>query len=570
MRPAQVHRVLGPAIMFAVAAMVAPAPSVRAAPPPVPAAGTLEGAWDTVIESPKRPWNFTIVFAPQGQGWTGRLLVEGLAEFPLSDVTEQAGHVGFRFPRELDSMAFEGARRGAEIIGQVVEEGRTERVRLTRAATLPAPADRVEAWRQDLDVAATRLSEWDRSFSAQARRSFRLSVDRLKKEVPRLDDAEILVALSRAVALADNAHTRFRLDPTAGGTFSTVFPIRVWWFTDGLYVVRAAPGHERALGCRLVSIDGHPIAEVRRQVASLFAGTSAWVDYLAPIYMMQPDVLRGLWIIRSAGQASFTFEDPQGSRFTIDVHSERADRDSGIQESWQELSPLIPEGHPDWATALPRDPASLPLYLRHPDRPYWFEYLDGPGMLYLQYNHSDNAEEGPGFEEFGASVLAFAATHPPRAVVVDLRLNSGGNLDVAKDFFERLADDPALDQRGRLFVITGHGTFSAGLYHAAQLKQLTQATFVGETVGDRLDYWAEGGRIVLPNSRAGIDYANGFHRYSGTPYPDRQPYYEELGIRSLDPDIPVPTTSRDYLARRDPVLEAIEAALAEHGQGASP
>jgi hypothetical protein len=199
--------------------------------------------------------------------------------------------------------------------------------------------------------------------------------------------------------------------------------------------------------------------------------------------------------------------------------------------------------------------------LRRPDQPYWFEFLPGTGRLYVQFNHADDAATGPSFDQFGASLTAFAGSHEVRDVVLDLRLNSGGNLDVAKAFVRSLGRDRRLNREGSLFVIIGHCTFSAGLYHAAQLKQFSHAIFVGELVGDRLDFWAEGGEIELPNSRAVIAYSNGFHRYSEVDYPERQPYYEELKISKLTPDIPAPMTSQAYFASRDPALEAIDARL---------
>jgi hypothetical protein len=148
-------------------------------------------------------------------------------------------------------------------------------------------------------------------------------------------------------------------------------------------------------------------------------------------------------------------------------------------------------------------------------------------------------------------------------MVVDLRLNSGGNLEVAKDFIKTLARGEWADRPGRLFVITGHCTFSAGLYHAAQMKQFSPAIFVGEPVGDRIDYWAEGGQIVLPNSGVVIWYSNGFHRYSQTDYRENQPYYEELSIPALAPDISTPLLSADYFAGRDPALEAVLSQIAK-------
>ena len=84
---------------------------------------------------------------------------------------------------------------------------------------------------------------------------------------------------------------------------------------------------------------------------------------------------------------------------------------------------------------------------------------------------------------------------------------------------------------------------------------------MGEPVGDRLDFWAEGGEIVLPNSRAVFCYSDGFHRYSQTDYPAFRPFYEELSIPALVPDTPAPLSSADYFAGRDPALEAILARL---------
>ena len=112
-----------------------------------------------------------------------------------------------------------------------------------------------------------------------------------------------------------------------------------------------------------------------------------------------------------------------------------------------------------------------------------------------------------------------------------------------------------------MFVIVGRCTFSARFYHAAQMKQLSQAIFVGEPVSDRLDYWAEGGRIVLPNSGVAIWYSNGFHRYSRVDHPEGQPYFGQLSIRDLSPDTLTRLTSADYLAGRDPALAAIVARL---------
>jgi hypothetical protein len=538
-------------------AAVAPAHAAHRSARAEPFRGGLEGDWEAVIESPRRPWAFVVHFVRSGDAWTGAMTFPGFPDFPLREVRAESTAVHFRFPPELDSIVFEGTLAGEAITGRVLEQGQPVPTRLTRSIALPAPRDRLEAWRQDLDFLTTHLGEYDRSFSPAARVDFLRAIGRLNLELPERNDDQILAALASAVALSGNAHTRMRLDPTRTGNFTTEFPLRMAWFADGCFVVKTAPELARALRARVVAIDGHELSQVRREVVRLFAANPAWADYLTPVYLTSPDLLHGLGLIRSRSEAVWTLQDAAGARFDLRIPATAIDRDAAPAESWQDLSPLTVTGRPPWVSAIAADPPRLPLYLRHPGKAYWFEYLREPGLLYFQFNRSGDDENGPTFEAFGDSLIGFARNEVIRGVVVDLRLNSGGNLEVAKDFFRNLSREDWARRPGRLFVIVGHCTFSAGLYHAAQLKQLSPATFVGEPVGDRLDFWAEGGEIVLPNSRAVICYSNGFHRYSQSDYPAFRPYYEELSIPALAPDVPAPLMSADYFAARDPALEAI-------------
>jgi hypothetical protein len=532
------------------ASLITAAPSWPAG---TPSPDALAGDWETVIAAPERPWNFMTRFSRNAAAWSGVMLVEGLGEFPLSGVRFDPPTVRFRLPPQLDTLAFEGTLEGDGVTGRVKRGEEDVPVRLTRAVPLPEPADRNQAWLQDLEVAGEHLEQYDRSFTPATREAFERAMAELESEVPAKDDAEILTGLSCAVALAGNAHTRLRLDPTRQGTFSTEFPIRIWWFADGPYVVKAMPEYRRALRCRVTAIDGHPIADVRHQIETVFAGNAAWHAYLVPMYLESPDILHGLGVIATAEKARFTLEGGPGP-FTLDV---RAVPMQETDESWRVLSPLPTRDGRDWSPALAADPEKLPWYLRRPDDAYWFRYLPGKGLLYLQFNRAEDASRGPSFREFGDSLLAFAAGHPVERTVIDLRFNSGGDLEVAKPFLRRLAADAGIDRPGHLFVVVGPCTFSAGLYHAAQLAEFSHAEFVGEPPGDRLDYWAEGGEIVLPNSGAAIWYSNGFHRYSTKEYPANRPYYEELRIQDLRLELATPLTSRDYFMGRDPALRSL-------------
>jgi len=111
-----------------------------------------------------------------------------------------------------------------------------------------------------------------------------------------------------------------------------------------------------------------------------------------------------------------------------------------------------------------------------------------------------------------------------------------------------------------VYVITGRATFSAGLFHALQLRQEVNAILVGEPVGDELDFWSEGGNVLTPNSRLSLHYADRFHSMSSVARPEFRQYLvtdTDLSITKAMPDILVRMSARDYFAGRDPALQAV-------------
>src|SRR5262245_35839918 len=212
-----------------IAASLAPMPAAADGPSRVePFRGGLEGDWEALSASPRRPWAFVIHFARAGNVWTGAMTFPGYPDFPLSEVQAESTAIHFRFPPELDSIVFDGTLAGEAITGRVIERGQPVPTRLTRAVALPPPRDRLEAWRQDLDFLTTHLGEYDRSFTPESRIAFLRAIGQLNLELPRRDDDGVLAGLSAAVALSGHAHRPRRLDPTRQGNFMTEFPIRMW------------------------------------------------------------------------------------------------------------------------------------------------------------------------------------------------------------------------------------------------------------------------------------------------------------------------------------------------------
>lgn len=410
-------------------------------------------------------------------------------------------------------------------------------------------------WRQDLQLALDSLLVHDRSFSPAAQARFRAQVAQLRDSVAFKTEPQVIVGLAQAVAGAGNAHTRLYL--LRNRTELRRYPVRVWWFKEGLYVVRTTAEYAGLLGAKVVSWAGKTPLAARRAVAPLYAGNASWRTYMSTYTLTSPEILLGLGLVDSSGALVLTCRTRQGHRVTRRLVPLPLAKVSQPTEAWWDLAPTHPGRGAAWQSVLASDTAHLPLYLRAPQQFYWARYLPKSHLLYVQYNRAGNMPTGESFAAFGRRVLAVLTAQKPRKVVVDVRFNTGGNLDVARRFMGQL-DSAARRQRARVYVITGPATFSAGLFHAAQLRELAQATIVGEPAGDELDFWAEGGNLLLPNSKLTLHYADRFHSYSPVPRPDATPYlYLDLAVTTVQPHYPVALRWRDYLAGRDAALRKI-------------
>ena len=523
---------------------------------PLAAAG-LEGSWEGFIaETPARLTRIGVELKRAEGIWQGSIDLPGAEGLALSTIRVDGADLHFELQVGEALVVFD-AKYGAETIsGRVVEGERSFSFDLQKLPAYAQPANQVEAWKQDLDVVRSRFLKYDRSFDPAARVAFARAIDELEASLPGKNDQEIIVALSQAVALSGNAHTRLYL--LRNRTELRRLPVRVHWFTDGLFVVRASDGQRDKLRCRVTAIAGRDPRWLKERVARLFAGNESWVDYKSPYFMTSPEILYGLRLIDDMEKVAVGFDCPEREPFEVDLPPLPLQRKKQPTEAWWALSPDDRSDGTNWVSALSVGEPGPPLYLRDSHRHYWFEYLAENKVLYLQYNRSQDMPEAESFSDFARAVEAFVTREPIEMFILDLRFNTGGNNGIAADFMERLV---ALEEGkgiGRLYVIIGRSTFSAGISHAAYLKQYSDATFVGEPIGDQLDTWSEGGNIVLPNSGLTVHFTNGFHGLSDIEYPEFKQYeWSDLDLPDLEPDLLVRASSSDYFSGRDPALEAI-------------
>jgi hypothetical protein len=418
----------------------------------------------------------------------------------------------------------------------------------------PAPRDAVQARVQDLDYLA-HLPEVDRSFTPAAAARFRDRIRALRAAAPKLGDARFFLEVAAAVALSDNAHTN--VDAVSWRAKLASSPVRLAWFPEGLFVVRAMAGHEDLLGARVLAIDGRSPEALLREAATYFAGTAAYVRTASPLLLESPPALNALHADASAAHLDLRVEDAAGRARDVRVDAVPPARAPKASKPGRILSPvpLADEVPGQWRSLL--DPAPALPSLREPQHATHAETLAGGSTLYLHLWRVRN-ESGERLADRIGTALGPADAPPWRRIVLDLRFDAGGDYP---DAYAALRSIPGrLAREGRLMILTDETTFSAAIIAAVLARHFTgpRAVVVGSGPGDRLEFWAEGIPARLPNSGIEIGVSTGYHDWSHGCRELRcwwPNFYYDVAGGDLAPGIPVLWRFADYRRGVDTVLQ---------------
>ncbi|HVQ08830.1 MAG TPA: hypothetical protein VMS43_10390 [Allosphingosinicella sp.] len=359
------------------------------------------------------------------------------------------------------------------------------------------------------------------------------------------DPARFELEVAHIAALADNGHSAL-LPPQWASRYKRS-PVRLGLFADGLYVVAAPPDRGALLGRRVLRINGHDWRQIRAAYARYQGGEPAFRDHFVTLFMELPALLAA---------AGFGM-DPELVEYSL------APRRRGPAEQVLVAAELSPYRGDSAFTGAPMlieagamlPPASRPLYLRDPEQSFRLAFVPEIDAAFVQLKTTG----GLHIDAFLDTVLAQLRARRPRNIIVDLRFNMGGNLNITRAFMQAL---PGLSRGGRLYAITSGRTFSAAISSLGYLRQAAgdRLVIVGEPIGDRLEFWAEGDIMRLPGVGGLLLYATERHNYrTGCPEADCHASIRDHPIRvtSLQPDIAAPLRYADFRAGRDPAMDAI-------------
>jgi len=403
-----------------------------------------------------------------------------------------------------------------------------------------------DQWREDLRYMAAEMPKFHKNlFHTMTREQFDAAVDRLYQRIPTLARHQIIVEMARIVAMVGDGHTNIAptRDPKIG---FHALPLKLYFFKDGLYVRAAAREQASLVGTRVVKIGNASVDDAYKAVRETIGHDNEMdVKRFAPHLLVMPEVLNALGLIDDIGHTQFVVEK-DGRQRVVDLKA------VGLAELLPPDTDTTWINNPDWIDA--RDTALLPapLWLRDPGNKFWFEYLPDSKTVYVQFNQVGN-KENETVAAFAKRLSGFVDANPVERLVLDLRLNRGGNGEFNRPLLLAIIRSTKVDQPGKLFTIIGRSTWSAAQFMVNELERYTNSIFVGEPTGGKVNSYGDSRKITLPNSGITVRVSTLWWQED-----------ERDHRQATEPQIPAELTFEDYFRNTDPALRAILAYVSRH------
>lgn len=392
-----------------------------------------------------------------------------------------------------------------------------------------------DQWQEDLEfLKSTIHKDYPFLFKKITKEDFDAEVEKLHKAIPQMQDHEIMVGFSRIVSSFKYGHTVFGY--WEGVVKYHQLPIVLYHYNDGIFLQGVHKDYEAVLGAKLLQIEGKPIEEVLKMMYPVVpAENDQFVKAYGIHYLTFPEFLHAQGVLPELkNEVTLTLEK-DGKEFEAElkaVPAERFPRQYGM---------VVPSE--DWLES--RDQSTTPLYLKNLDKIYYYEYLPDEKTVYVRQSQIQD-EEGEDIPTFYAKVFDFIENNDVEKLILDVRLNGGGNNYKNKPVVTGIIETKKINQPGKLMVIIGRRTFSACQNLVNELSNYTNAVFVGEPTGENVNFYGDNRPVELPNTK--------MNAYLSFAWWQDKPQWENADY--LVPHIAVDMSFEQYKNNEDPAFEA--------------
>lgn len=345
----------------------------------------------------------------------------------------------------------------------------------------------------------------------------------VRQGIPGWSDTRVAAELVRLSVMLGDGHSGLSL--SSAGTSPTKLPIDLYQFAEGVFVVGGSEAGG-LVGRRVVRLGGRPVLDVLGDLAVFVARDNAQgLKAAAGSALTTVPYLATIGAVSDDGSVRVEVEDDAGQVDARDL----------VAGPWRR-SPRLP---------VPSGVGEPPRYLRD-GPPFWTERLPGVPAIYVNFSA---VADGPTetLAAFADRLAVELDRDGIRTVVVDTRMNGGGNTFLVNRLARALIHFDRDDPANEIYVLIGRHTFSAAQNFIAAMDQWTDATFVGEPSGSRMNFTGESSSVRLPYS--GMAGTISTRNHQNADWEDRRVW--------IAPDILVEPSAADYFAGRDAALDAV-------------
>jgi len=396
---------------------------------------------------------------------------------------------------------------------------------------------RNEAWAIDIDYFEKRIIELHYSpYHAISKTDFVQSFVDLRARITSLSDEQIVVELMKILGGMGNGHNLIIPTSPKMGALKKL-PVQFYQFNEGLFIVDAEDDLKQWIGYKVEMIENTPIEEALQKTNLVNARDNDMQTlWLGPYYLGLPDVLEGLGIIKNTKQVVITLSDAKGNSQEITM----------IPSTWN-------------FAGFPKTPQlkmeTQPLFLSKMNDPYWYNLLQDDSVIYIQFNAVTNKED-QSLEDFNIEVRNQISRSKTQNLILDLRHNHGGDGSLLPPILETFSSFEVMNPKGKVFVIMGRETFSAGHNLLTEITKHIDPILVGEPSGSKPNHIGDAGWFQLPYSGLMGLISTQFHQDSKS----------EDNRKWIAPHIPITLSSTDYFAGNDKAMDVIMEVIESSGK----
>jgi len=391
--------------------------------------------------------------------------------------------------------------------------------------SLPPNPDKAE-WIEDLHYLADKMVQKHANLYALISEEIMAeSVRQIQARLQGMDDKLIPMEFFRLAALPNDCHTFPFIMMPAFDLHS--FPLKVYYFPEGLHVVDAGRDYKDLIGARILKIGSMDVEDIFNKFPLFLAAENTFSYKERFTYMvMMAEWLLYHDIIQETDQAEFTFIRSNKDKVILTIPSVKFYQ------------------HFLWSGYFPVKNEAAPVFTNPREDYYNYKLLEDNKTLYIQFNQSMDQPGRETAAEFTARLRKEIDSIDLERCIVDLRNNDGGS-PVWDSLLQFLKAHEKFNRHGALFVLIGRRTFSSAVIFATRLQLQTNAILVGEPTGQGPVFYSGPDLIDLPHSRLPFSISRRL-TVAGLPFDPRKAVY---------PDLPVEYMLSDFLAGSDPVLQ---------------